>query len=56
MADMLIFGIKVQVEQKTGGMKMDNLKPVESAAKCKVPAFFIHGLEDELIPMSDTMI
>ena len=31
---------------------MDEIKPMDAAAKCKVPAFFIHAKDDELIPFT----
>ena len=53
LADMLMVGIKAQVFGKTG-MKVDDLKPVNYAPNCKVPAFFIHGVDDNLIGMFHT--
>ena len=33
---------------------MEQLKPVEYAPKCMTPALFVHGVDDELIPMDHT--
>lgn len=35
-------------------MKWDELRPVNFAAMCKVPALFIHGMDDTFITMSHT--
>jgi dipeptidyl aminopeptidase/acylaminoacyl peptidase len=35
-------------------MRLDELKPVNFAPKVKVPALFIHGVDDDFIPMSHT--
>ena len=35
-------------------MKIEDLKPVDYAPKCKVPALFIHGCEDDFVDMSNT--
>ena len=51
--DMLWPQIAGMVQQKTG-MNMNELRPVDHCAKKEVPAFFIHGIEDELIPMDHT--
>ena len=37
--------------QLTGGMKIKELKPVEYAPKLTFPALFVHGIDDDLIPM-----
>jgi dipeptidyl aminopeptidase/acylaminoacyl peptidase len=52
-AEMLLMGTKMQITQLTG-MKLEDLKPVDYAPKCKVPALFIHGCEDDFIEMSHT--
>ncbi len=39
----------------TGGLNINtDLKPVEYAPKCKTPAFFIHGIDDDFVEMSHT--
>lgn len=35
-------------------MKINDLKPVELAPKCKVPAVFIHGIDDTFVTMDHT--
>ena len=35
-------------------MNLEQLKPVEYAPKCTTPALFVHGVDDELIPMDHT--
>ena len=35
-------------------MDLNNLKPVEFAPKQTIPALFVHGIDDELIPMDHT--
>jgi dipeptidyl aminopeptidase/acylaminoacyl peptidase len=44
--------LKKEVLEKTNGMNIDEVNPVEAAKNCKVPAFFIHGEKDTLIPFS----
>ena len=51
--DMLWPQISGMVQQKTG-MNMNQLRPVDYCAMREMPALFIHGLEDELIPMDHT--
>ena len=46
--------VVMQINQATGGMDLNTLKPVEHAPKCKMPALFIHACDDELIPMDHT--
>ena len=47
---MMFVGVSNNVEKLTG-MNPMTLAPVNSAKNGKVPALFIHGIEDELIPM-----
>jgi len=42
------------IQQVTGGMDLSTLKPVEFAKNQTVPALFVHGVDDELIPMEHT--
>ena len=35
-------------------MKVQDLRPIDYAPKCKVPAMFIHGIEDNFIEMTHT--
>lgn len=35
-------------------MKLGDLKPVVYAPKCKVPAVFIHGIDDDFVKMTHT--
>jgi dipeptidyl aminopeptidase/acylaminoacyl peptidase len=35
-------------------MKLDDLKPVKYAPKCKVPAIFVHGVDDDFVKMAHT--
>ena len=35
-------------------MKIDDMKPKDLAKSCKVPSYFIHALDDDLIPLSHT--
>ena len=42
------------VSQATGGLDLNTLNPVESAAQRTVPALFMHAIDDNLIPMSHT--
>ena len=44
----------MQIKQATGGMDLNNLKPVEFAKNCTIPALFVHACDDELIPMDHT--
>ena len=44
----------MQISQVTGGMNLEQLKPVEHAKTCTTPALFVHGIDDELIPMDHT--
>ena len=46
--------VVMQIAQVTGGMDLNNLKPVEFAPKLKTPALFVHAIDDELIPMDHT--
>ena len=46
--------VSMQINQVTGGMNMDQLKPVDFAPKVSTPALFVHGVDDELIPMDHT--
>ena len=43
-----------QVSQVTGGLDLNTLNPVESAAQRNIPGLFIHAVDDVLIPMSHT--
>ena len=43
-----------QVREATGGLDLNTLNPVESAPQRTIPGLFLHGIEDELIPMSHT--
>ena len=43
--------ITMQIKQATGGLSLEELKPVESAPKCKCPALFLHAIDDTLIEM-----
>lgn len=40
--------------QATGGMRLDELNPAESAPECQKPALFIHGIDDNFIVMQNT--
>ena len=42
------------VGQATGGLDLNTLNPIESAAQRNIPALFIHAVDDVLIPMSHT--
>mmetsp|Transcript_11639 Transcript_11639/g.15780 ORF Transcript_11639/g.15780 Transcript_11639/m.15780 type:complete len:148 (-) Transcript_11639:96-539(-) len=42
------------VNQETGGLDLNTLNPIESAAQRTVPGLFLHAIDDELIPMSHT--
>ena len=44
----------MQVGQATGGLDLNTLNPMESAAARTVPGLFMHGIEDTLIPMDHT--
>lgn len=35
-------------------MKINELRPVDHAPKCKTPAYFIHGIDDDFVTMSHT--
>ena len=35
-------------------MKINELRPVDYAPKCKVPGFFIHGIADDFVTMTHT--
>ena len=35
-------------------MKINELRPIDYAPKCKAPAFFIHGIEDDFVTTSHT--
>lgn len=35
-------------------MTLDDLKPIEYAPKCKAPAIFLHGIEDDFVEMCHT--
>ena len=35
-------------------MKINELKPIEFVKKCKTPAVFVHGIEDDFVTMSHT--
>jgi len=40
------------VNQETGGLDLNTLNPIESAAQRNIPGLFLHAINDELIPMS----
>ena len=42
----------MQIKEATGGLNLAELKPVDSAPKCKCPALFLHAIDDTLIPMT----
>jgi len=35
-------------------MRLDQLKPVAFAPKCKVPALFLHAVDDDFVSMTHT--
>ena len=52
--DMMWPQVVMNIKSQTGGMDLDNLKPVESVPNVKLPALFVHGIDDELIPLYHT--
>jgi len=52
MVDFILIPLKQEVEMSTGGMKMDELNPVDHVSKITVPAIFLHADDDDLIPFS----
>lgn len=51
MVDMLWPQLSMQIMQVTGGMNLSEMRPIDHCPKRMVPALFIHGIEDDLIPM-----
>ena len=47
-------GVKEQIKAVTGGMDLDTLNPVADAPKCKTPALFVHGIEDDFVEMTNS--
>lgn len=43
-----------QIKQVTGGMEIKDLRPVATVPTLTFPALFVHGIDDELIPMDHT--
>jgi len=35
-------------------MKLEDLKPIKHVPNCKVPALFIHGVDDDFVKMTHT--
>jgi fermentation-respiration switch protein FrsA (DUF1100 family) len=45
----LMMGVSQQITALTGGLNVNDLTPVTFAPRCKVPAYFLHGKEDDFV-------
>ncbi len=54
LVETILVGVNERIQEKTGGMKISDLRPVDYAPKCKTPAYFIHGIKDEFVTVSHT--
>lgn len=54
MIDMIWPQIVMAVNEATNGMNLKNHNPVAACPNRKLPIVFVHGVDDELIPMDHT--
>ena len=49
--DMLWPQMVEKIAETTGGMDLNSLRPIDHCPSRSVPALFVHGVDDDLIPM-----
>jgi fermentation-respiration switch protein FrsA (DUF1100 family) len=54
MMAMMFPQVELMIENVIGGMKLKELNPAKTAPNLMFPALFVHGIDDELIPMDHT--
>ena len=54
LMQMLWPQVQAAVKAETGGLDLNTLNPMESAAQRTSPCYFLHAVDDELITMNHT--